>query len=141
MKKQKNSTFVRLSGYYLNIPLWGHSFQISLHLESYALISLPLEHPSDIEIQLCRPLALSFHLFLQIFILFTFSVLLSIYSNEALSPTRWQYQSQVVFKTTIIYFTKYRMHQLLTGIHAVIQCSVYGCFLSIRTVLGCSILQ
>jgi hypothetical protein len=31
-KKQKSTTFVRLSDYYLNIPLWGHSFLISFYL-------------------------------------------------------------------------------------------------------------
>jgi hypothetical protein len=30
-KTQKNTTFVRFSDYYLDNPLWGHSFQISLH--------------------------------------------------------------------------------------------------------------
>jgi hypothetical protein len=28
VKKTDNSTFVRLRDYYLNVPLWGHSFQI-----------------------------------------------------------------------------------------------------------------
>ncbi len=31
VKKQKNSPFVRFSDYLLNIPLWDHSFLISLH--------------------------------------------------------------------------------------------------------------
>jgi hypothetical protein len=35
---QKNTTFVRLSDYYTNIPLWGHSFHISLGGDSYASI-------------------------------------------------------------------------------------------------------
>jgi hypothetical protein len=30
-KTQKNTTFVRFSDYYLSIPLWDHSFLISLH--------------------------------------------------------------------------------------------------------------
>jgi hypothetical protein len=48
VKKQKNTTFVRFSDYYLSIPLWGHSFLISFHLDSYALIYLPLAYPSNI---------------------------------------------------------------------------------------------
>ncbi len=31
VKKQKITTFVRFSDYYLNICLWRHTFQISLH--------------------------------------------------------------------------------------------------------------
>jgi hypothetical protein len=30
-KKLKNATFVWFSDYYVKIPLWGHSFLISLH--------------------------------------------------------------------------------------------------------------
>ncbi len=47
-KKQKNTTFVRFSDYHLNIPQWVHSFLISLHWDSYALICSPLAYPSDI---------------------------------------------------------------------------------------------
>ncbi len=49
--------------------------------------------------------------------------------NEALSATRWQYQSQVevalCFKTSKK-FAKRRTHQLLTGISAATLCSVYA---------------
>jgi hypothetical protein len=47
-KKQKITTFVRFSDYHLNIPRWDQSFLILLHWDSYALIYLPLAHPSDI---------------------------------------------------------------------------------------------
>jgi hypothetical protein len=43
-EKHKNITFVRLSDYYLNIPLWGHSVPISLHCESHTLICFPKQH-------------------------------------------------------------------------------------------------
>jgi len=38
---QKNTTIVRFTDHYLNIPLWGHSFLMPLHRDSYALIYLP----------------------------------------------------------------------------------------------------
>ncbi len=47
-KKQKNTTFARFSDYYLNIPLWGHSFLTSLYWDIYSFNCLPLEYPSDI---------------------------------------------------------------------------------------------
>jgi hypothetical protein len=30
-ENQKNTKFVRISDYYLNIPMWTHSYLISLH--------------------------------------------------------------------------------------------------------------
>jgi hypothetical protein len=42
------TAFVPFSDNYFSIPLWVHSFLISLHWDSYALICLPLAYPSDI---------------------------------------------------------------------------------------------
>jgi hypothetical protein len=47
-KKQKNETFLRLSDYYLNIPLCSQSFLISLYGDTYAFECLPLAYLSNI---------------------------------------------------------------------------------------------
>jgi len=116
--KSRKIQLLRFSDYYINLPLWGYSFLISLYWDSYVINCLSLAYPSTHRYRKAKIDCLSFVMCLllaqPIIALFSSFFAAAVYStNEANKAGGTRHWAVYILRCLCIYIIEINIHKML----------------------------